>query len=377
MKLSILQPKLKRAIQTVEKVVSKTTTLPILNNILLKTEKNFLKLSATDLEIGINRWVLAKIENEGAITIPVQPFSQLVSFLPPESINLISKDSILSIEEKKIKSQIKGFPGEEFPVIPEVKKEEKVSLEGTTLAYALSQINGIPSFSNIRPEISGIFFQVKKQELILTATDAFRLGEKRISWYEEPKIEKDYSFILPQKAVSHLINILAQKEKVDLYLSPNLVMFETEMEEIEACEVQLVSKLIEGDYPDYQEIIPKTFKTKAKILKEELLKQIKSASIFASRNNEINLIFSPKKNEIEIRCENPEIGSYQAKIKGEIEGEKIEIFFNYRFLLDGILNIKDPEIFLGCSKEKDEYGPALLKGVKDKSYLYVVMPIQH
>lgn len=378
MKFIILQSKLKEIIQVIERIIPKSSTLPILNNILLTTKENFLKLSATDLEIGINCWLLAKIEKEGKIAVPAQTFSHLINFLPPEALNLEIKDNNLLLEGKNIKTQIKGFGAEDFPIIPEIDTKEKIVLNGFSLCQAIAQIVGIAAFSTVRPEISGVLFQIKKNCLILTATDAFRLGEKKIFFEKPLNIAEEYSFILPQKAVSQIVAIFQDKErKINFYISPNLVMFETQMEEVEHPGIQFVSKLIEGEYPKYEEIIPKSFKTEAIVSKEEFLNQVKAASIFASRINEIKIGFHPEEKRLKIFCQNPDLGSYSSELPGEMKGKKTELSFNYKFLLDGIINVKGKKVFFACSEEKEgEEGPAILKSPDDETYLYVAMPIQ-
>lgn len=377
MKLKILQNKLKQGLNIVEKITTRSTTLPILNNVLLKAEKNFLELASTDLEIGIRFWILAKIEQEGSITIPMKVLSNFVNLLKPSSLDLEVKNQILHIEDEETKSQIKGFDSKDFPIIPKIEKQDIALLPCNDICQGLSQIMGICSPSTIRPEISGVHFAIQKQLVKMAATDSFRLGEKTIYFKEPVSLSKDYKLILPQKTVSHLVSVFGDKDSFTAHFSPNLIMFETQMLETEHPKIQLVSKLIEGEYPNYEEIIPKQYKTESEIEKEEFLKQLKTAGIFAGRINEVKIGFDPQMQKIKIFCQNPDLGEHLSYLSAKIKGEKKEISFNYKFLLDGLESIKSKRISFFLSEEREnEEGPALLKPIGDETYLYVVMPIQ-
>jgi DNA polymerase-3 subunit beta len=212
----------------------------------------------------------------------------------------------------------------------------------------------------------------------MAATDSFRLGEKKFL-SETPFGEKEYSFILPQKTCKEIINIFGEKEgKLKIYFSPNQIMFESSMKEIPHPQIQLVSRLIEGEYPNYQEIIPKKYQTQIILERNELLNQIKLASLFSGKINEVKIKVDPKNQKLEIFSQNPELGEYQSFLPAQIKGEEVEISFNHRFLIDGLLNItptslKSLEIIFELNGED---GPAVLKPLNDQTYLYVVMPIK-
>ncbi len=170
------------------------------------------------------------------------------------------------------------------------------------------------------------------------------------------------------------MNIFNEKQgELKIYFSPNQAMFEYPMEETTHAEIQIISRLIEGEYPNYQEIIPKKYTTKLVLNKDEFLNQIKTASLFSGRINEVKIKANPEKDKIEIFSQSSEIGEYQSSVSGKIEGEPVEISFNHRFLLDGLLSIKTPEIIFELNKES---GPGVLKAVGDDTYIYVVMPIK-
>jgi DNA polymerase-3 subunit beta len=373
MKVTLLKEKLNEGLKVVERIIGKSLTLPILNNILISTEKNFLNLKATDLEIGINWWSFAKIEEEGKIVVPTRLLSDFINLLPEKQIELEKKDLILKISCDNYQTQIKGFLPEDFPIIPKIQETDTVLVDINSFCQGLEQVVGLATSSTTRPEISGVYFLFQKDLIIMAATDSFRLGEKKI-FSETPLTQKEYSFILPQKTARELINIFGEKNgQLKIYFSPNQIMFEILMPETPHPQIQLVSRLIEGEFPNYQEIIPKKYETQIITSKNEFLNQIKLASLFSGKINEVKFTVNPKNQTIEIFSQNPETGEYKSSLPGKIKGQEITISFNWRFIIDGLLNIKSPEVIFELNGED---GPGVLKPEGDQSYIYIVMPIK-
>jgi DNA polymerase-3 subunit beta len=372
MKVEILKENLKNGLNIVEKIVGKNLSLPILDNVLINTEDSFLSLSSTDLETAIKLWILTKIVKKGKVVIPAKIFSSFVSLLPNEKITLEEKNQGLYIECKSFKNQLQGFNTDEFPLIPEFENLDFLEVDNNKLCQGLSQIVDIASPSQSRPEISGIYFVFSKNLIKIVATDSFRLAEKTITL--ETPIKKDVSFILPPKPAREIINILDGKVgKVKIFFSPNQTMFELPMQESPHPQVQITSRLIEGEYPNYEEIIPKKFKTHITVKRDEFLNQIKAASIFSGKINEVKISVKPEEKEVQIFAKDPDIGESQSSIIAKIDGEVIEVSFNHKFLLDGLANIKSSEVIFDMSKEE---GACVLRPVGDTSYIYVVMPIK-
>lgn len=376
MKVIILKENLDTAIDVVGRAAGKNLTLPILNNILISAEKNFLNLSATDLELGIKYWVLTKIEKEGKITVPSKVLSGLVGLLPNQKLTLELKNQTLYITSENQKAQIKGQTAEEFPIIPKIEDKDFVELNCPLFCEGLSQVVDFSLLNQTRPELSGVYLNFQKDRLQLAATDSFRLAEKNL--YFEKKHTKEFSFILPQKAAREIINILSEKKgKLKLYCSANQVLFEYLMEETPHPQIEIISRLIEGEYPDYQGIIPKKHQARAVLAKNELLNQIKAASIFSGKSNEVKIKVDPKKEGVEIISQSPEYGENRSFLAGKLSYEdtakEAEVSFNYRFLVDGLLNIPSSKVIFELNGED---GPAVLKPEGDSNYLYVVMPIK-
>ena len=376
MKLIILQEKLKEGIGIIERVSIKSLTLSILNNVLLKTEKNFLNLVTTDLETGIKWWSLAKVEKEGSLTVPTKVLSSFVNFLPNKQITLELKDLVLDIECGNYQTKIKGQSADEFPIIPQITEGESISVNSQSFCQSLNTIVDIPVPSTAKPEISGIYFAFQKDCIRMTATDSFRLAEKTffLEGQASSSLSKECAFILPQKAAREIVNIFGGKEgELRIYFSPNQVLFELPMVETPHPQIQLISRLIEGEYPNYEAIIPKKSETQVSFQRNEFLNQIKSASLFSGKINEVKLKIDPKKERVELFSQNPDLGEYRSYLPGRIKGKELEISFNHRFLADGLLNIKSPEVVFELTGPE---GPAVLKPAGDQTYLYVVMPIK-
>ncbi len=378
MKLLILQNKLKEGLNIIERIVGKSLSLPILNNTLIKAQKNFISLSATNLEIGINWQSLAKVETEGELVVPVRLLTNFFSLLANKQVILEKKDNFLVLEYDNIKTQIKCFSPEDFPILPQVSRENFIELEALPFCQGLEQLVDIVSPSQTRPEISGIYFSLQKEIIKLAATDSFRLGEKTLFFDKKSVFSKsltdEISFIFPQKTAKEIINVFGGKEEeIKLYFSPNQILFENETTETSHPRIQIISRLIEGEYPIYQDIIPKKYQTQVVLTKDEFLNQIKIAALFSGKINEVKFKINPQKEEIEIFSQNPDLGQHRSFLKGKVKGEPLEISFNHKFLIDGLLTVKSSQISLELSGQE---GPAVLKPVGDQTYLYVVMPIK-
>src|SRR3989344_896395 len=282
MKVEILKENLKSGISLVEKIIGKNLSLPILDNVLINTKDSFLNLTSTDLETVIRLWVLSKVIEGGGAVIPAKFFSSFISSLPNDKIVIEARGQNLYIESKNFKTQIQGHNTEEFPIIPEFKDLESLEVDNKSFCQGLSQVINVVSLSQTRPEISGIYFCFSKNNITIAATDSFRLAEKSLPL--ENSTKKKYSFILPQKPAREIMSILEDKEgTLKICFSDNQILFEFPMKEVKHPQIQITSRLVDGQYPNYQDIIPTTFKTTMILKKDEFLNQIKTASLFSNR----------------------------------------------------------------------------------------------
>ncbi|MDD5098579.1 MAG: DNA polymerase III subunit beta, partial [Candidatus Pacebacteria bacterium] len=330
MNFTILTKELKKGIGAAERVTGKNLTLPILDNLLIEALPNFLKVSSTDLEVGIQWWGLCKTDKEGKIAVPARLFNQLIGSLPEDKVNIKEKGNSLIIEAKNFKTQLKGFSADDFPIIPTFLKDTYIEIDGKKLKEGLSSVVDVASPSQIRPEISGILFVFDKNSAKLVATDSFRLAEKIVNLKTGFKnlFNKEITFILPQKTVKELINILTDEEKsIRIYVSESQILFETFLPNGEHSEINLISRQIDGEYPSYQEIIPKESKTKIILNKEEFAKQIKTAGLFGGRTNEVVLKAEAKGKELEVLSQDSDLGESESMIPVKIEGDSLRVSF--------------------------------------------------
>mgnify|MGYP001570889066 CR=1 FL=1 len=247
-----------------------------------------------------------------------------------------------------------------------------LEVDNGEFCQSLSQVVNIASLSSIKPEISGVYFSFFKDNVTITATDSFRLAEKNIKL--EKFVEKGHSFILPQKSAREIINTLDGRQGLlKIYFSSNQTLFELPFNEIKHPQIQVTCRLIDGEYPNYQDIIPNKFKTNMTVKREDFLNQVKTTSLFSNRNNEVKISINPSSKKVEVSAQNANVGENKSKIPAKIDGDPVEVSFNYKFLVDGLLNIKSSEVVFSVSKED---GPCVLRPVADQSYLYVVMPIK-
>lgn len=373
MKLTILTHELKKGLNYTERLTGKNLTLPILNNVLIEALPNFLKISSTDLETGIEWWGLCKTEEEGKITIPAKILTQVINNISDEKIEIENKNDTLFIKTKTFKTQIKGYTSDDFPIIPQFSKEDFIEINAQELKDGLIDVVDIASMSQIRPEISGIYFVFKKDLVNLVATDSFRLVERTLqSNSYKNSFNDEIKFILSQKTTKEVINILQENTgSVKIYYSESQILFETNLNEVDHPEINLISRQIEGNYPAYKEIIPKEYKTRIIVDKDFLTKQIKLAGLFAGKINEIKIKNDDK--NLEILSQDLELGENSSILEAKIEGEPVEISFNYKFILDGVSRVKTKNAILELQGAS---GAGVIKAEEGVDYIYVVMPIK-
>lgn len=383
MKISCTQENLNQGLFMVSHVASKNTALPILNNVLIQAKENEIKLSATNLEIGVNCIIRGKVEKDGEFTVQSRLLADYVSLLPKEKVDLEvnSKDKenqnqTLNISCKNHSTKIKGQPATDFPLIPKIEKASPFILNYQKFRQALSQVIFAVSASETRPEINGVLFNFTNEKLILAATDSYRLAEKSLN-LDKKSTGKTQQVIVPTRTLQEIQRILgsfkdtaaiSDIENIEVYLAENQILFILD-------NIELVSRLVEGQYPDYQQIIPTQLNTKAILNTSEFINATKTTSLFAQSGiYDVNLEFLTDKKELVISSVNSQLGENISKISGELSGDNNSIVVNYRYLLDGLQNIDSDQIEASII---DSHNPCVLKPVgKDSDYLYIIMPIK-
>jgi DNA polymerase III subunit beta len=372
MNVSILQENLAKGLSVVSRFVTSKTQLPILNNILIKTDQGRLKLSSTNLETGINFWLGAKVEKEGETCLPAKILTEYVSSLPPQKVNFELIDNSLKVDCEDYQASFLTLPTAEFPLIPSLGKKPGVLLKIKDLPLLINQVTLAASQDEGRPALTGVLLRIKKGSLFLVATDGYRLSVKEIKQLDN--IEKLAKFqeelLVPAKALMEVGKILAEGEKspeLGLTITPknNQIIFSTP-------EVEIISRLIEGKFPDFEKIIPDKGKTQLTIETESLLQAVRTASIFAREAANI-IKFKIKNNKLEIKSNNPQLGENKIILEVKSEGDGGEIAFNARYLMDFLNSIKSDLINLQIS---DPLSPGVFSPANDNSFLHIVMPIR-
>lgn len=365
MKLSCLQENLSKGLNVVSRLVATKGTLEILGHILLSTEKGRLKLSATNLEIGINYNVGAKIDSEGAITVPARLFSELISQLPEGKIDLELKEDTLNIKTGNFKSQIKGLSSEEFPLIPKIKDKSLATLGSAEVKEAINMVSFAAAADETRPVLAGIYVNLGKGKMTLAATDSYRLAEKTLPLKEKSTESKEA--IVPARSLAEFSRILDDPEKeVKIYLDDSQIMFETE-------DLDFTSRLVEGKFPDYKQIIPTDFETQAVFVKSEFLGIIKVVSIFSRESAGSVTLELKQKGQVQAISAGSQYGDSDASCEAEVTGKDSEVILNSKYLLDVLANLSEGKVVLESS---GRLTACVLRKEDDKSYVYVVMPLR-
>jgi len=374
METVVLKTHLKEGLEITDRIAAKSPTLPILSNVLLSAKKEGVRLSATDLQIGITYQFLGTTTKEGEVVFLGHPLSSLLAVSLGDRISLKLEGSQLAVAAGDHRVLLKTLDEEEFPIIPSQEgSEPSVEVENNLFCGGLSQVVGMVGQSQVRPEISGVLFVFEKKAARVAATDSFRLAERRFTFEKEGNAEG--SFILPAKTAREIIAVLGERPgKTKIYFSPTQAVFVYDAAESPSrLRIQIVSRLIEGEYPHYEDIIPSTHKTQVSLAKNEFLNHLKAAGIFAGKTQEVRFRVDPQKKETTFLSESGETGSHQSTLKGDISGEPVEVAFNWRFLSEGLAQIHGERVDFGLNGED---GPALLRPAEQAGYLYVVMPIK-
>lgn len=359
--ITINQKKLLTALRILERIVSRNVSLPILSTILLKTDNGRLKLSATNLEIGINYWVGAKIDREGEIAVPAYVFSDFISNVIDEKITITASKNIASIDSGNYKTQILCMEAKDFPIIPKVKKEAVLKIDSQELKTSLVSVLDSVSLSETRPELGGVFVNILNNRAEFAATDSFRLSEKITSLKDS--ISK--TFIMPRNTAVEIVRISENLAgDITLAVSENQIfMYDDDFE--------FISRLIDGHYPEYKKVIPEKFISLAVINRNELEKNVRMASIFSSSISDIKL--RTDKDLMEISAKNSDRGEIVSRVSCKLKNRPFEISVNYHYLLDGLKVIPAENVVLEFTGDGS---PLVLKGEDQKDQTYVIMPLR-
>lgn len=375
MQVSCLQENLAKGLSIVGRAVASRSTLPVLSNVLLATDNGQLKLSATNLEIGINCWVGAKVINEGAVTVPARLLGDFVNSLPPERIDLKLDEAsqTLNLKCARFESNIKGIDAQEFPIVPTATNgNQAIKLDPESLRTMIDQVVFAAATDESRPILTGVLVQFDGDNLTMAAADGFRLSVKAAVLNQN--FGDMTEVIVPARALMELSRIAVEQEQpVEVIITParKQILFHLQ-------DVDLVSQLIEGKFPDYNQIIPKSYSTRSVMDTTSFLKAVRVSHLFARDSaNIVKLEITPTGDElmngrVTLVATSAELGDNVADIDASIEGGPMEVAFNAKYLIDVLSIIGSPQVALETTAASS---PGVLRPIGDDKFTHVIMPM--
>jgi DNA polymerase-3 subunit beta len=366
MKVECSQDKIKEAISLAERIAGKHMTLPVLSCVLLDAEKtNFITIRATNLDLGIEIAVPAKVEDAGIVAVPASTLSSFIS-----GINEVGAKVKIELQQGNIKAStpktsgvIKTLPHEDFPSIPRVSGGNSFTLNALDFVKGLKSVWYSSSVSSIKPELSSVYIYCENEFVVFVATDSFRLAEKRV----KIKKSKDFGQILiPYKNIPEIMRVLENiPGEVEVELDKNQISFKYEG-------IYLISRVIDGIFPDYKQIIPKQSQTEAVVLKQDLVNALKLSNIFSDKFNQVNIKIDPEAKKCEIRTKNNDIGENLTNLDAAITGDEIDINFNYKYIIDCFQSVEADSVTLTFN---GLHRPMIICPASDATFRYIVMPM--
>jgi DNA polymerase-3 subunit beta len=372
MKITVLQENLARGLGIVSRAVSPRSTLPVLANILIATDEGRLRLSATNLEMGITCWIPARIDTEGSTTVPSRTFSDLVNTLPGDQVQLTldTKTQSLHVQSGASNNDIKCIDAQEFPPLPTPDMTGAIQLNVADFKEMIHQVVFSASTDDARPVLMGVLMNVEKDKVLMAAADGFRLSVRKAVL--SSAASNVINAIIPARALSELARVAGDGEEVVSMVVPKgrgQVIFRVK-------DVELVSQLIDGAFPDYQQIIPRGYKSRTLVSTASLLKACKQAEIFAREGSNVARLDIKSANggsgEVEISATSEETGKNETIVEATVDGSGVLIAFNVKFLREALEVIKTPNVALETSAPN---APGVVRPVGDEDFLHVIMPM--
>lgn len=373
MKVTCLQENLAKGLGIVTRAVSPRNVLPVLGNVLLATEEGRLKLAATNLEIGITYWMGTKVEDEGSITVPARTLLDFVNTLPNEKIHLTldSRRQSLNLKCESFTSDIKGVDAQEFPVLPSAALGEGLSLNVVDLREMITQTTIAAATDDTRPVLTGVLVRLEGDQLTLAAADGFRLS-MRNSKLSAP-VHENVSVIIPARALSELARLVGDQDDTVWMVLPTgrgQAVFRLK-------DAELSSSLIDGTFPDFQPIIPRSYNTRAVVSTAQFLKACKAADIFARQaSHSARITITPGAEslpgKLQVNATAAETGAGETVVDATVEGPAIEIAFNVKYLVDVLTVVNTPNVALETTGPAS---PGVVRPVGRDDFIHVIMPM--
>ena len=373
MRLLCLQENLNKGLSIVSRAVPSRTTRPVTQNVLITTDNGKIKLVTTNLEIAISTWVGAQIEDGGSVAVPAKLLSELVSSLPSEQISISNSNNSTGIEINcdKFNSQVNGTNPDDFPPIPTVNADVVATIDSKVFQDAITRVSVAAATDESRPVLTGIKMELDGDNFTLAGADGFRLAVFKGKLLE--KISEKYDFILPSRSLQEINRIIVdQDEPITFSVTPskNQAMFKLS-------NVEIVTQLVQGTFPNYSQLIPESFQTRTEVPVEEFQRAAKTASVFARDGSgilrlHINSPGNENPEKLSILSRSEEVGENESQIEAKVEGEDSKIAFNSKYLTDVLSVIKEEKVVIETTSPSS---PGVIKPLGQENYIHVVMPM--
>jgi len=364
MKIETTLEKIKDSVSRIQKVSAKNLSLPILENVLLTAKDNALILRSTNLHTGVEITIPVKIQTEGEISVKLDVFAQIINSLNGDhKVSFEVIENTLHISTEKSEMSIKLFPHNDFPTLPRVEDVNPISFPIETIIDGVRSVIYSASLSDIKPEISSVYIYSENNELVFVSTDSFRLAEKRIVTQNTIDIQ---GIIIPIKNIQECIKIFSGiTGDVELFIGKNQLSIQSD-------NIYFTSRIVDGNYPDYKQIIPQESLINALVLKEELIQSLRLVNVFSDNFNQILIQSDSQKGHININSRNTDVGENNTSVDAAITGGDIEMYLNHKYLSDAFPALAGDSINFSFT-EKNK--PCIIKSVGDASFLYLIMPM--
>jgi DNA polymerase-3 subunit beta len=367
MKLIILRTNLIEALNVVQGGIGENANLPILKSFLVRTDGGRITFVSTNLELAVECVVPGKVVENGKAAIPFSIFNSIVKNLTSERVTIGDGGNKATITTDNYEAVVQGWDPNDFPIIPSLAEENEIfKIKTKELKDAVSSVISSAQYSEIRPEISGILLSVGGDAINLVATDGFRLAEKTVTDFEYNGAASNVAVIIPLRTANEFLRIFNSAETVDVFLDQNQVLMRSDKERV-------ISRLIDGKFPDYKAVIPKETKTEVIADRQELINAVKIASSFSGKSNDITIHIGDNKKFLEVYSADTAIGENNYKVPVKLSGDKFSVIFNWRYVLDGLKVYKTPNVSIGFNSPDK---PVIIRGEGDKTVVYVAMPIK-
>lgn len=348
----------------VEKVSGRNLTLANLNGVYIEAKKGQVLLRATNLDVGVEIKVPAKIESDGVASIPGSMLSQiLTNSYKGDSVSLTRKDGTLSIKTGDGLSTVKILPDEDFPTLPSVMDGNKITVKARDFISGIADVWQCASISSIKPELASVYVYPDGKNLVFVATDSFRLAEKKVAAQFTGEFEY---MLIPSRNIPEIIKVLEMAEgNIDLAFNDHQLSFIFDS-------VHLTTRLTDGTFPDYRQIIPKQTVTEVTLLTKDLQQACKRTTIFSDKFHQVQFSLNPSKKICRVTAKNPEVGESVTDLDAVMEGDDLDISFNIKYISDVFQSLNADSVCLSFSGSAK---PLVIKGVGNTSFLYLVMPM--